>query len=238
MASPGCRFSILTPVSSIRVLRVQDAAGPESVMVGRQPHQPPAGVRVGQPDHGYRGRRRIARAAEPGVPRVPQHQPDPGHRREHHEDHGPPHDEGRLLQQPQLQGAEHRRRRRGEPWLPGLHQLRQRHEQRARHRLRLRQCGDGRVPAVPAAVEADRRQHDLQQHRGLPPGQLEGQRQVDDRLRPPPDAPAAAVRPVPADVELLHRPVEAVGGAAPLRPRVQQRSDRVFGQCQERDESA
>ena len=55
------------------------------------------------------------------------------YRRQLDEGRRPPHDQGRLLQQPQLQGAEHRRRRPGEPELPGLRQLRQRHEQPARH---------------------------------------------------------------------------------------------------------
>ena len=72
----------------------------------------------------------------------------------------------------------------------------------------------GRVHAVPAAVEVRRRQHDLQQHRVLPAGQLEGEQPADARLRPALHAPAAAVRPVPADVELLPGPVAA--SAAPL----------------------
>ncbi len=121
-----------------------------------------------------------------------------------------------LLQQPQLQGAEHRRRRRAEPGVPGLRELRQRHQQRPRHRLRLRERGGRRVHAVPPAVEADRRQHDLQQHRVLPAGQLEGEPPADARLRPALHAPAAAARPVPADVELLRGRVAARLGAAPL----------------------
>ncbi len=50
-----------------------------------------------------------------------------------------------------------------------------------------------------------RRQHGLQQHRVLHPGQLEGEQPPDARLRPALHPPAAAVRPVPADVELLPR---------------------------------
>ena len=62
-----------------------------------------------------------------------------------------------------------------------------------------------------AAVEADRRQHDLQQHRVLRAGQLEGEQPADARLRPALHAPAAAARSVPADVELL--PGAVVAGA-------------------------
>ena len=92
------------------------------VVLGRHDDQPAAGVRVGQPHR--------RRAAEPALSRLAEHQPDAGRRRQHDEGRGPPHDQGRLLQQPQLQGAEHRRRRRAEPELPGLRQLRQRHQQR------------------------------------------------------------------------------------------------------------
>ncbi len=60
------------------------------------------------------------RAAEPALSWLAQHQPDPGLRRQLDEGHRPPHDQDRLLQQPQLQGAEHRSRRPGEPELPGL----------------------------------------------------------------------------------------------------------------------
>ena len=59
------------------------------------------------------------------------------------------------------------------------------------------------------ALEVRRGQHALQQHRVLRPGQLEGEQPADDRLRRALHAPAAAVRPVPADVELLPRRVES-----------------------------
>ena len=163
----------------------------------------PPVVRLGRPHR--------RRAAQPAVSRLAEHQPDAGRRDQPDEGRGPPHDQGRLLQQPQLQGAEHRRRRHRQPELPGLRQLRQRHEQRPRHRLRLRERGAGRLHAVPAGVEVHRRQHALQQHRVLRPGQLEGEQPADARLRRALHAPAAAVRPVPADVELLPRTV--VGGA-------------------------
>ena len=78
---------------------------------------------------------------EPAVSRLPEHQPHAGRRDQPDQGVGRAHEQGRLLQQPQLQGAEHRRGRRAEPGVPGLRQLRQRHEQRARHRLRLRQRG-------------------------------------------------------------------------------------------------
>ncbi len=61
----------------------------------------------------------------------------------------------------------------------------------------------GRLHAVSAGLEVRRRQHALQQHGGVRSGQLEGEQPVDAGLRRPVHAPAAAVRPVPADVELL-----------------------------------
>ena len=70
-----------------------------------------------------------------------------------------------------------------------------------------------------AGLEVRRRQHDLQQHRGLRAGQLEGEQPLDPRLRHAVHAPAAAVRPVPADVELLPGPVVAVRGAGALHRR-------------------
>ena len=82
-----------------------------------------------------------------------------------------------------------------------------------------RQRRGRRVHAVPAAVEADRRQHDLQQHGVLPPGQLEGEQPVDARLRHALHPPAAAARPVPADVELLPGTVVASACAAALHCR-------------------
>ncbi len=60
-----------------------------------------------------------------------------------------------------------------------------------------------------AGVAVHRRLDDLQQHRVLPAGQLEGDAPADARLRHALHAAAAAVRPVPADVELLPRPVVA-----------------------------
>ena len=62
-------------------------------------------------------------------PGLAEHQPHAGRGGQHHQGHGPAHDEGRVLQQPQLQGAERRRRRR--PQLPGHGRLRQRHQQPA-----------------------------------------------------------------------------------------------------------
>ena len=70
----------------------------------------------------------------------------------------------------------------------------------------------------------------LQQHRVLRAGQLEGQQSPDPRLRPPLHAPAAAVRPVPADVELLPRSVVGFAGTGVLRRRLQQRRDHLLGQ--------
>ncbi len=113
--------------------------------------------------------------------------------------------------------------------IPGHGELRPGHQQPPRHRVRLRQRGDRHLPAVHAGREVRRRQHDLQQHGVLHPGQLEGEQPVDPRLRHAVHAPAAAVRPVPADVELLPRSVVAQFGADPLHRGLQQRRHRVLG---------
>ena len=78
-----------------------------------------------------------------------------------------------------------------------------------------------------AGRKVHRRQHALQQHRVLHPGQLEGDQPPDPRLRHPLHAPAAAVRPVRPDVELLPGPVVAEQRAGALRRRLQQRRHRV-----------
>ena len=131
---------------------------------------------------------------------------------------GTPHHQGRVLPQSQLQGAEPRRRRRRV--VPGQHQLRQRHGEPARHRLRLRQCRARRVHQLPAAVEVRRRQLHLQPGGLVRPGQLEGQLQADARLRPALRQPAAAVRPVPPVVELLPGALVAGRGTGALRARL------------------
>ncbi len=127
------------------LLREHDAERSQSSLVGRQQDQPAAGVRVGQPDRtdsdGHCRCGGSARAAQPALSRVSEHQPHAGCRHQSDEGVGPAHEQGGVLQQPQLQGAEHRRRRRGEPRIPGLRELRQRHQQRPRYRLRLCQRG-------------------------------------------------------------------------------------------------
>ena len=54
---------------------------------------------------------------------------------------GPPYPQSRRLSEPQLQGAKCRSRRRCEPELSGLRELRQQHQQYARQRLRLLERG-------------------------------------------------------------------------------------------------
>ena len=58
----------------------------------------------------------------------------------------------------------------------GHDHVRQRHEQPARHRLRLRQRGARRVLVLQPVLQVRRRQLRLQQHRRLRAGQLEGER--------------------------------------------------------------
>ena len=90
----------------------------------------------------------------------------------------------------------------------------------ARLRLRLRQRRPRRVHQLSAAVEVRRGQLHLQPGGLVRPGQLEGQLQADARLRPALRQPAAAVRPVPAVVELLPGALVAGRGAGALRARL------------------
>ena len=54
-------------------------------------------------------------------------------------------------------------------------------QQRARYPVRLRERRGGRLPPLHAGLEVRRGQHALQQHRGLHPGQLEGEQPSDAR---------------------------------------------------------
>ena len=76
-----------------------------------------------------------------------------------------------------------------------------------------------------AGLGLHRRSDGLQQHRVLHPGQLEGDQPDDARLRSALHASAAAVRQVPADVELLPGAVDDRRGADALRAGLQQRRD-------------
>ena len=90
--------------------------------------------------------------------------------------------------------------------------------------------------ALSAGGEVRRRQHEVQQHRVLRPGQLEGEQPVDPRLRHPLHAPAAAVRPVQPDVELLPRTVVEERRTGALHRRLQQRRGELRGdQLPQRD---
>ena len=70
------------------LLRVHDAERSQSELVRRQQDQPAAGVRVGHQNPGDGGRWCVAGAAQPAVPRIPQHQPDPGYGHQSHESVG------------------------------------------------------------------------------------------------------------------------------------------------------
>ena len=65
--------------------------------------EPAADLRLGRPHR--------RRAAEPALSWLAEHQPHAGRGHQLDQGRGPAHDQGRLLQQPQLQGAERRRRR-------------------------------------------------------------------------------------------------------------------------------
>ena len=149
-------FPLLYPNAGVidrAVLRLQDDGADEAAVLGRQVAEPAAGLRLGRPH-------RVRRPPQPAVSRLAEHQPDAGLGDQPDEGHGAAHDQGRVLPQPQLQGAEHGRRRHREPELPGLRELRQRHQQHPRHRVRLRERGAGGLHAVHADVAVRRRQHD------------------------------------------------------------------------------
>ena len=80
------------------------------------------GTRMNLPPTFSWGGRVGAASAQPALPRLAEHQPDAGRRDQRDEDRRPSLAQGRLLQQPQLQGAEHRRHR-----VPGRGRVRQRH---------------------------------------------------------------------------------------------------------------
>ena len=197
---PASRSSTRTPASSPRRATATRCSRPAAGLLGRHVGQPAAGLQLGQP-HRHR-------AAEPALSRLAEHQPHAGRGHQLDEGRGPPHVQGRVLQQPQLQGAEHRRARSRARWTstttPTISWTRSSAMPMPR----------SASSPLPAGGEVRRRQHDLQQHGVLHPGQLEGEQPVDPRLRHPLHAPAAAVRPVPADVELL--PGTVVAGAAPV----------------------
>ena len=117
------------------LLRVQDRStkmNPPFLQNGTDPAA--ADVRVGQP--------RRQRAAEHQLSGVAEPQPDPRLLAQPDEGLGPAHAEDRLLQPPQLQGAEPRHRR---PELRRARgdELRQQHQQPDRLAVRLRQRGAG-----------------------------------------------------------------------------------------------
>ena len=132
---------------------------------------------------------------------------------------GPPHDQDRVLQHAQLQGGADEQQRVRHDQLPAG---RRRH-QSVRHLVRLRQRRDRHVQLVPAGAEVRRDRVGLQQHRGVHPGQLEGEQPADARLRPALRAPAGAVRHARPGVELPARQVVAGGGAGAVRARLRQR---------------
>ena len=106
----------------------------------------PPELRVGRPHR--------RRAAEPALSRLAEHQPHAGRRRQL--------DQGRRAATPSrvVSTTTTASRRRtpapaaGEPELPGQRRLRQRHEQLARHRVRLRQRGAGCVHALPQQADS------------------------------------------------------------------------------------
>ena len=91
-----------------------------------------------------------------------------------------PHDQGRVLQYAQLQGAG----RRAGSAIGTITFANDSRQQPVRHVLRVRQCRDRHLQFVlsrrPSSSKCTR---DLQQHRGLHPGQLEGQQSPHDGLR-------------------------------------------------------
>ena len=135
------------------------------------------------------------RAAQRHLPRVPEHQPDPGCLDQRDEGHGAPHRQGRLLPESQLQGAEPRSRRR-HPFRAALSFANDTNNP-LDTTFGFANAAPGVFTSLLAELEVRRGQLPLQQHRVVPAGQLEGQQPADARLRPALRAPAAAVRRVP-----------------------------------------
>ena len=90
------------------------------------------------------------------LPAIPEHQPHAGLHGQHDEAGRLAHDQGRVLPEPQPQGADARRA--GLVQLLGHGRFRPGHGEPARHRLRLCQRGDGRLLVLRAAVEDARGQ--------------------------------------------------------------------------------
>ena len=131
------------------------------------------------------------RAAQHLVPRLPQRQPDVGPLDQPDESRGPAHDQDRLLHNHSL------KREIIAALLSATtsgRQLRERHGERLRHVVRVRQCGDRQLHLVhPGSGILEGTLH-LHQPRGLRAGQLEGEQTADARLRRPLRARDAAVR--------------------------------------------
>ena len=159
------------------------AAARHPLLRSRDPREHAAAVlgRRSAPDYADQrdlGQPHRESAAEHDLPGLPQHQCDQGLRRERDQGGGAAHVEGRVLQQSQQQVAEPEQRgdvRRAE--------FLERHQQPDRRAVRVRQRGARRLHVLQPAVALYRGQVSLQQHRGLHPGQLEGEQPDHARLR-------------------------------------------------------
>ena len=151
------------------------------------------------------------RAAEPRRP-AGQHQPVARCVVQPDEAGGTAHAEGRRVLESRLQGAAARHR--GRDAVPGRAQLRERHAEPARQRLRIRECRARHSELVRPAVGGRRRRVRLQQHRLVRAGQLEGEQQADAGLRPAVRLHAADLRHADPGVDVLPRSVAGVAGAA------------------------
>ena len=159
-----CRSCSRTRRHGSRLLRVRGAQRAPAADLGRHAHAAAADVHLGgrvanaPPNLGYPGWFNINPLGHLG-------QPDQGAR--------PPHVQGGLLQHPQLQGSRRAAARSGT-----INFSQDNPEQSVRHVVRLRQRRDraasARIQQASKYVEGIR----LQQHRGLHPGQLEGERRL------------------------------------------------------------
>ena len=211
-------------VMNNRLLRLPGHAAPEAAVLGRQVAEPAAALRLGQPH-------RSARRRNQQLSRLAEHQPDAGRG-----DQPDARSRGGTRSRAGSTSTTATRRR---TWAPAAspNLTFQGYVNFGNNTNNTLDSGFGYANAALGVftqylqaskfIEGNMLYNQVEFYR---PGQLEGDQPPDAGLRDAVRASAAAVRPVPADVELLPRPVEGRLGAGALRGRVQQRRHGVLGQ--------
>ena len=200
-----------------RLLRRQPPADP----LGRGAHPDAAALPGRRPEGLHPGHALWRRARRPQRGRL-LYGKRPVHEREHdlrrdrqpHEGLGIPLRQVRRLLPEQLQAPEPFRQ------LQQPDRLHRRRLQPLRHRLRLRERGDRRLPVLQASLEVRAPGMALQELRVVRAGQLEGHVAADPRLRRPLLLLDAAMGHDPRGLELPARQVRRSGRSDALRPRL------------------